>query len=227
MPASPVLTIDQFLARIEKVRTSAGVAQRVLRLIENQDFNVQQVVGILETDPALATQILRLVNSSYFGLPRRVANLQQAVCLLGAHTLRLSLLNYGVLQCLAKTLPSPRRDEFLRHSLTVATVAEKLVRQQGDGSPEEAYCTGLIADVGVLAFAQIDPARYEDIFLNNALRNELLGAEQACFGFDHATLGARLLRHWHLPEAMAAAVAVHHELPQGPMTEATPLQVAG
>lgn len=218
--------MDELLAKTPRIRTSAGVAQRVLRLVENPDFDVQQVVRILETDPALATQILRLVNSSYFGLPRRVASLQQAICLLGVHTLRLALLNYGVLQCLSQSLPGPRRDEFLRHSLTVATVAEKLVKQQGDAGADEAYCAGLVVDIGVLAFAQAARARYEPLLLNHPMGVELLEAERDCFGFDHAQLGARMLTHWNLPEAIVDAVAKHHEHPRGPVTSVTPIQIA-
>lgn len=219
-------SIDTFVTRIEKLRTSAGVAQRVLRLVDSPDFNVHQVVCLLETDPALAAQILRLVNSSYFGLPRKVASLHQAVCLLGVHTLRLTLLNHGVLQCLARNLPAPRREDFLRNSLTVATVAEKLVHRQGLGNPDEAYCAGLIVDVGALAFAQVAAEQYEPLFMSHSISPALAAAEQDCFGFDHAALGAKLLQQWKLPESIVTAVARHHEFPRGALKDETAIQIA-
>src|SRR5690349_5997522 len=90
--------LPQILTRLERLRSSAGVAQRVLQLIDNPEFDTLQVVTLLESDPALAAQILKLVNSAFFGLPRQVASLRQAVLCLGTHTLRLALLNLGVLQ---------------------------------------------------------------------------------------------------------------------------------
>ncbi len=226
MAANNAPSMEELLAKTAKIRTSAGVAQRVLRLVEDPAFSVAEVVRVLETDPALATQILCLVNSSYFGLPRKVGSLQQAICLLGVHTLRLALLNYGVLQCLGQTLPGPRRDELLRHSLTVATVAERLVKRHEQRGAEEAYCAGLVVDVGMLALAQSARPHYEPLLINHAPGAELIDAERDYFGFDHAEFGARLLAQWNLPEEFVLAAAKHHDVPRGPATTTTPIQIA-
>jgi HD-like signal output (HDOD) protein len=205
---------DRILAQVERVRTSAGVAHRVLRLIDDPDFETQQVVALLETDTALATQILQLVNSSYFGLPRQVASLRQAVICLGPRTLRLALLNYGVLQCLATGLPPDLREELLRHSLTAALVAETLLKRRDAEHADEAYCAGLIMDVGILAMLQAKLPNYRELLLDLRLAPKLAGAERDAYGFDHAQLGARLLTHWNLPPGIIDAVARHHEPPR-------------
>lgn len=202
--------MDRLVQRVGKVRPSVGVAQRVLRLLENREYEVHDVVSLLETDPALTIQILKLVNSSYFGLPQRIASVQHAVCCLGSHTLRLCLLNYGVLQCLSSGLPEARREAFLRHSLTVAIVADKLVRFRGTGNPDEAYCAGLIVDVGALALAQAIPEQYEPLLAQHVMGSELIAAEVATLGFDHAQFGARLLSAWGLRADVCAAVERHH-----------------
>jgi HD-like signal output (HDOD) protein len=212
MPAT-VSRIEAVIKKLDRLRTSAGVAQRVLQLMENPEFDVNQVVRLLEGDPALASQILKLVNSSYFGLSRKVASLRQAVACLGTHTLRLALLNYGVLQCMVSAMPPARREEFLRHSLTVAVVAEKLSRIHQLEQPDEAYCAGLIIDIGVLALLEAERQAYVPLLEKSAFDRHLAQAEQSLLGFDHAELGARLLDAWKLPAAVSAAVASHHHMP--------------
>lgn len=217
---------QRILDNIERVRTTVGVAQRVLQMLDDPEFEMHRVVSVLETDPALATQILKLVNSSYFGLSRRIATLQHAVSCLGAHTLRLALLNYGVLQCMAQILPVSHREVFLRRSLTMAVVADKLVRFAGQGDADEAYCAGLIADIGSLALAQAEPKRYLQLLAEAGSDQELLAAERETFGVDHANLGGRLLRQWNLPDAIVEAVSAHHASLCAEETPTLPVQVA-
>jgi HD-like signal output (HDOD) protein len=210
---APQARIQTVIKKLDRLRTSAGVAQRVLQLMENPEFDGNQVVRLLESDPALAAQILKLVNSSYFGLSRKVASLRQAVACLGTHTLRLALLNFGVLQCMVGTMPAARREVFLRHSLTVAVVADKLSRIHQLEQPGEAYCAGLIVDIGVLALLEAEREAYLPLLENSAFDQHLAESERALFGFDHAELGARLIEAWKLPLSMSTAVAAHHLTP--------------
>jgi HD-like signal output (HDOD) protein len=202
---------QQILCRLERLRSSASVAQRVLQIIDNPDFDTQEVVALLESDPAMAAQILKLVNSAYFGLPRQVASLRQAVLCLGTHTLRLVLLNFGVLQGMAKGLTPQQREQFLRHSLTTALLAQKFQVLRGSDDGDAAYCAGLMADVGILALLQVEPKRYRPLLTSQHFNADLCDAEEEAFGFNHAQLGARLLQHWNLPEAIVSAVEQHHQ----------------
>ncbi len=203
--------LPQILTRLERLRSSAGVAQRVLQLIDNPEFDTQQVVTLLESDPALAAQILKLVNSAFFGLPRQVASLRQAVLCLGTHTLRLALLNLGVLQGMSTGMTPPQREQFLRHALTTALLAQNLQRLRGSDDADTAYCAGLMADVGVLALLQVETKRYQALLADQRFDGELAHAEEQVFGFNHAELGARLLQRWNLPQAIVSAVAQHHQ----------------
>lgn len=203
--------LQQILVRLERLRSSAGVAQRVLQLIDNPDFDTQQVVALLESDPALAAQILKLVNSAFFCLPRQVASLRQAVLCLGTHTLRLALLNLGVLQGMSTGLTPSQREQFLRHALTTALIAQNLQRRRGSDDADTAYCAGLMADVGVLALLQVETKRYQAVLATQRFDAELIAAEEQVFGFQHAQLGARLLRRWNLPGAIVNAVEQHHQ----------------
>lgn len=206
-------TLPEIVDNLSQVHTSVSTAQRVLRLLQRADLDMRAVVTLLESDPALATQILRLVNSSYFGCPQKISRIQQAISVLGARTLRLTLLNYGIMQGLAKTVSPQLRERFFRDSLTTAVVAERLARLSGDCNPDDAYCAGLIADIGSLALLQFDSARYQDLYSAAGTGADLLREEHATYRFSHAQLGAKLLESWNLPQELIDAALRHHELP--------------
>ena len=104
----------------------------------------------------------------------------------------------------------------------MATVSSHFATAQKKTSMEDCYTGGLLADTGVLVFAQIHTDEYRELFESVDHGPELLKLEQQQFGCDHAVLGARLLACWELPETLVAAVMHHHE----DREEASPLEAA-
>ncbi|MBC7351327.1 MAG: HDOD domain-containing protein [Thermogutta sp.] len=202
---------EQLLDKLEELHASPGVAWRAVQILKDPDYDVYEVESLLESDPGLSASILRLVNSSAFGLPRNVTNLRQAITLLGARSLRLAVLSFGLVNRLTRGTPSEVFDDFWRRALTTAVVAGKLARREKAANPEDAYCAGLLAEIGVLVFCQVDTRNYLRLYLKHRHCEHLPAAEQEHYGFDHATLGACLLNRWGLPNPLPMAAAHHHQ----------------
>lgn len=210
--SASVPSLDAYLNKLEKLHSSPGVAWRILQLVRHDDFDVADVASLLESDPALTASILRLVNSSAFGLAHKVTNLRHAITFLGAKSLRLAVLSFNIVTRLTKGVPAQVCDDFWRRALTQAAAASQLCRQHRSAGADEAYCAGLLADIGVLAFCQADTQNYPRLYQSTRHGQDLVLTEKSHYGFDHAILGQRLMEKWGLPQCLARLIGRHHDL---------------
>jgi HD-like signal output (HDOD) protein len=205
-----IRAMDELIDQIEELHSSPTVALKVFNLLKTPDFHMPELGKCLEADPALAAAILRLVNSSRFGLSRSISSLGQAVTLLGARSIRLAVLGFGLVDRLTRGKPAEVCQDYWRRALTMAAAASRLCSGSKTVRPDEAYTAGLLADSGVLLFAQVQSDQYVSLYEEHDHGPELIAAEREHSGFDHAALGARLLARWSLPEVLTKAVKSHH-----------------
>ena len=210
-------TIDQFLDRLDKLHSSPTVALRVLELTRDPDFEMIEMVGCLEHDPALAASILRLVNSSYYGLSQEVTSLQHALAYLGRRSLRLTVLSFGLVKSFVSGAPAQFHQAYWKRSLTMAAAARTCAEMAGELDADSAFAAGLLADLGMLAVAQLETDVYMQLPAESDHLVELVEWEREALGFDHMAVTQRLLSRWQLPESLIEAVANHHTyLPGAP-----------
>lgn len=203
----PADTLDRLVANAGQLFSLPAVAVRVLELADSPTFGAHALKECLEHDPALATKVLRVVNSSLFGLTRSVSDLNQALALLGTKPLKMLVLGFSLPGELFSGIAADALARYWRHTLIKAVAARELAetiwRQPGD----EAFLAGLLQDLGMLLLSQQlgEPyARFVDRVA--AEGRDLLAIERRTLGFDHTTLTARLLEHWQLPANLVAAV---------------------
>lgn len=202
------------------LRPLPRVACELLALSNDSSVSLQRIVDLIEFDPVLAVRILRLANSTFFGLRRRVATIKDAVVVLGVQGVR----NIAVGVAL---LPDPGTNEyfglklstrsglchyaFLDHALAVAIAARRIATQIASKNAEEAFLAGLIHDLGKLFLAAIDPGAYRQTLREAAERHcDPVLVERELFGSDHAEISARLCELWNLPPALARIIRAHH-----------------
>jgi HD-like signal output (HDOD) protein len=206
-----VSPIDRLLGAVDELHSSPAIVYRIVQALQDPDFDVVQVERLLDADPALATAVLRLVNSSAFGLRNKVGSLRQAIAFLGARSLRLVALSFGLVSRLTKGAPAAVCADYWRRALTIAAGAARLGAADRTARRDEAYSAGLLADLGVLVLTQVETARYAPLYQQHVHGPELVAAEEEKFGAGHPQVGERLLRRWNLPEAITDAVAQHHD----------------
>lgn len=204
-PATNVL--QQFVERARALYSLPRVAAQVLELTSQPQVDTRAIKECLENDPALVAKILRVVNSSLFGLSRPVSDLNQALALLGTQPLKMLVLGFSLPRELWSGLEAEVLARYWRRSLVKAVAAREISERVWISPGDEAFIAGLLQDVGMLALIQDlgDPyARFLDRVRSEG--GDLAALEAASLGFTHERLSARLFAHWGLPESLVRAV---------------------
>jgi len=210
MRSQDTLTVDSLISQAQQLHSPPEVACSLLRLTRNEDFDIQEVVECIERDPALTARILKIVNSSRYGLRERVTSVSRAFAYLGCRTVRVLALTFSIVDTFTRGLGKRFYSVFWLRALTTATVTTRLAKRLETFDARDAYTCGLLADIGVLLLAQVQGKEYTTLYQDNPLCDDLAAAELATLGFDHSAIGARLLTQWGFPSTLSAVVADHH-----------------
>jgi len=196
------------VAKAHGVRASVS-AQRLLEILGNPDVTLGELSRAIEVDSSLAARVLRVVNSSAYGLRVRVRKISVAVTLLGLKRLNEIATAAAVLDWFEQD--SQRVPEIFRHSSATASLARHIATRAGL-PPEEMYTCGLLHDYGKLIMLQADGESYARLLGAAAGDDdEVCARERAAHGYDHAILGARMLAEWNLPEPLPSVISLHHQ----------------
>ena len=225
------LLIDENLTRlvsgVESLPSVPSTYQRVMDELQQPESSLQAVGEHIDRDVAMSAKILKLVNSSFFGLPRPVSTPAQAASLLGVDTVKALVLSIGVFSQFEQSpLPGFSLDGITQHSFVVADIARRIAETQSQDKQVQAdsYLAGLLHDVGKLILAQNLPQEF-GAALERSERTGLPSSkvEQEGIGASHAQIGAYLLGIWGLSDSIVEAVAFHHEPSLFPTDDFAPL----
>ncbi len=207
------MTPKSLVRSIHTLFSLPDVVIRVNRLIGEPNTRTADLAQAVLSDPGLATRLLRLVNSAYYGPRRRVETVSHAIILLGQRELR-DLMMGTVAVELFQGLPPERvnMDRFWLHSVRCGIAARGLAQRQRLREGERFFIAGLLHGVGKLIFYSQYPERYREV-LERAGDDERarVAAERQVFGFTYAELSAELLKSWRLLEHLHPAIAYHLE----------------
>lgn len=199
--------LESILAKAESLYSLPAVAMEVLKLTESDRVDTRALKECIERDPALVAKLLRVVNSSLFGLSSKVENLTQALALLGIKPLKLLVLGFS--------LPGPMLDDidcqqlklYWRTSLVRAVAARQLVETQWNSPGDDAFLVALLQDLGKLVLlAQLGSPYAHFLQHVEEEQEDLVELEHRSLGFDHRQLTVALMLKWHLPEMYPTAI---------------------
>ncbi len=195
------------IAKAHGVRASVS-AQKLLAILSNPNVTLREVTRTIEVDSSLAARVLRVVNSSAYGLRVRVRKISVAVTLLGSKRLGEIATAAAVLDWFEQE--SQAVPEVFRHSSATAALARHVATRAGVPA-EEMYTCGLLHDYGRLILLQTGDASYARLVDDATDDDDVCAGERAAYGFDHAVLGARMLAEWKLPAPLPDVIALHHQ----------------
>jgi HD-like signal output (HDOD) protein len=204
------------IEQIENLPTLPEVANKLLKIINDPTTTAVDVANLISRDLSLTSKVLRLANSAFYGIPRTVTTVQNAVVILGLKVINTMVFSITVV----KMFPGDGRNElfsrkkFWAHSLACAVIARQLalrMRKFTLFDPEECFCAGLIHDIGRVVLDQY----FHDEFLKAIQKSiqskiSLLQAEQEVFGFSHTDVGDWLTSRWELPQDIRVPIVYHH-----------------
>ncbi len=209
----PSVPLEALLARIEKIRPLPGIARRVVELVDDDAASVDKIQAEILKDQVITARLLKLCNSAYYGFPRKIGAVSEAVVLLGFKAVRSLVLSLGLKEIIQAPLEgySMAGGELWRHSLACALIARRIGQISGYADVERAYTAGLLHDIGKVVLDQFVRAEFGEIAGRaGSGRIAFSQAERDILGFDHTQVGGMLLEHWRLPAPLVEAVSLHH-----------------
>ena len=201
------------LDRIEDLPSLTPVVASVMKLIET-DGQAEAVGELLAADAALASRILRVVNSAYYGLPHQVSSISRAVVMLGFDTIQTLVLSASVVEVMiggGEALEDLHR--VWERSLFAAVSARKLARHLGRGGHEESFMAALMMDIGMLVQLKLHGSEYARVIASELHEGvDIVVSEVQAYDVSHERLGAALLRKWGIPDLLTKSILYHHDL---------------
>lgn len=207
--------IGKIFERVTELSTLPEVTQRILALTEDPSSSAKDLNDVLKHDMALSAKLLRVVNSAFYGLPGRVADLDRAIVLLGFQAVR----NLAVAATMAAMFRRPGPEirgftarDLWRHSVATAVAARCIVNTVGLRSlREEAFLAGIIHDIGVLVEYQYASTQFALVLERLSKGGTLLTqAENDVLELGHQEIGQALAERWKFPKNMQLVAGYHH-----------------
>jgi HD-like signal output (HDOD) protein len=205
--------VEQIAARATALYSRPTVALEIVRLASEPQVDTRAIKECIEQDPALTGKILRVVNSSFFGLRVEVADLGQALTLLGIKPLKLLALGFSLPDDMFAEVAAEQLEWYWMNTLTRAVAARLLCTELWDQDGDEALVAGLMQDIGILALLREFGEPYAKLLAGvMAQRADLAALERDSLGFDHLELSAALMRQWNLPSRLIEAIAAPKQI---------------
>ncbi|MCB9365983.1 MAG: HDOD domain-containing protein [Calditrichaeota bacterium] len=208
---------EELLAQLREIKTLPTLpdtATKVIQMSQDPDVSPSELALTVEKDPSIATRLLKLVNSPYFGVRGSVTSIQQALVFLGVSNLRNLVLSSSVMDLFSQDgeVGSFSRKQLWIHSMATAVVAREIAKHTRSADPEVAFTAGLIHDVGKVVIDRHFHEEFERIVaLMETYQVPMMDAETAVIGLTHAEIGMYLAERWSLPLVLQEAVGFHHD----------------
>lgn len=189
-------------------------AIRLLELSQDPENGPAEFAVPIEADPGLAGQVLRFVNSSYFGFSREISSVKLAITLVGIRTIK----NFALWSAVFSLMPNPKCGPFdlkslWQDSLRRGLFARALGKLLGLRDAEDLFAAALLQDMAIPLLAKELPAQYKELLEGReAGRVRLSELEMEAFGWTHAQAAAVMARSWNLPEEFAALIEDHVDI---------------
>lgn len=211
MSSSYLLTHEHVRGRLNQLPSLPSVVAELLHSIGNEDADIDKIARQIAKDQGLSARVLRVANSSFYGLQKQVTSINDAVVVLGFRAVRSMVLAVSVSATFrVENCPGFEMQAYLRHGVATALAARSLASIVGQ-NPEFAFTAGLLHDIGQLVLAANFPTQYAEALAYRSKHDcPLIVAERDILGLDHTVVGGLLAEAWHFPEMLRSAVVEHH-----------------
>jgi len=185
---------------------------RIMDVLKSNTSSVSAIAEVIAKDPSLSARLLKLVNSAFYGFPSKVDTIPRAVMIIGVA--ELSMLAAGVSTIQAFTgIPEElvNMREFWKHSIACGVLARNIARRKAGLSPERLFVGGLLHDIGRLVmYKRLPRASTQALLFSRFNGLPFFEAEKDVLGFEHARIGAMLMKEWKFPSSLSNMVKFHH-----------------
>jgi putative nucleotidyltransferase with HDIG domain len=205
--------VGKIIEGIRNLQPMPQVANKVLAFAQDPKSSMSKLAEIITYDQILTANLLKTCNSSYFGLPRKIDSVHQAIVYMGMDQVVDLVLMSGGADNLKRRQEGYDLDEgeLWRYSVASALIARDLAERQGLSSSHLIFTAGLLKDIGKVVLSQYVADSFQKIqFLVSEHDYSFREAEKAVIGIDHAELGGVVAEKWGFSPQMVEIIRNHH-----------------
>lgn len=198
---------------IEDLQPVPQIALGIAGMITDDECDISVIAREIRKDQVLSANVLRLCNSSFLGVPRKIESIDQAIVFLGDKALLQLIITAETQRLLTGSDKgySLTRGGLFYHALATARLSERLSRRIANIMPDLAYTAGLLHDIGKVVLdqymADVQPLFYR---MMKEHGEDSSAIEQKIFGIDHNQAGLLLAESWSLPQVIKDVALFHH-----------------
>ncbi|MFN0132078.1 MAG: HDOD domain-containing protein [Phycisphaerales bacterium] len=211
--------VAEAIKEISHIATLPEITLKIVELVEDPKSTAQHLHKVIANDPALCARILKVVNSSFYGLPGQIGSINRAIVMLGLNAVK----NIAIAASLAKLFrggdltPTFSARTLWLHSVTVAACAKMTADKLGFAAADEAFLSGLMHDIGMMVEMQYDRNKLIEAVQKlgpcegGVPGGSLMTCEDEIFGANHQQFGSGLCKKWKFPNSFGLVTGNHHE----------------
>ena len=217
--------LERIVSTLGELPASPAIVSTVMGLTSNPDSKVVDISKVLSVDQSLTAKVLKLSNSSFYGRPKAVKTLQDAILLLGFFTVRSIVIATSAHTMYTKEASSGPQEKLWQHSLATAVAARQIAQRIRHPAKDEVFIAALLHDIGKLVLLQKLTEKYLEIVTEvEDTGGRFIDVEADRLGFTHCEVAAILLDHWQFPQSLKEAVLDHHD--PAPAQDDEPLPIS-
>lgn len=204
----------KIMMKINELPLLPSVTSRIVELTEDPKTTTVQLSDVISQDQVLVSKALKMVNSAYYGLPRKIASVTEAVTILGLETLRTLVIGASVYSTINQISQKNgfKQESLWRHSAASAAAARILSIKLGIEQKEHAFVAGLLHDIGKIIILSFMPEDYHNIIKTSKSNNKsLYEVEREVLNFTHTDVGNIVAQKWSFPGMLVDTIGNHHD----------------
>ena len=212
-------TFFKTLDNVDDIPTLPSILMEVNRLMQDDEASIRNISAVLEKDQGMTTEILKLVNSSFYGFKSMIRDIPHAVVILGFNAVRNALMSVSIIKTFSGRQGAEGFDivDFWRHGISVAVVSRFLAERTQLVQPDDCFVAGLLHDIGKLVLCQYFTPEFLKVWKAAQEKGiSIYEAEKELLPVNHARVGGYLVEKWQFPASLVEAIRFHHSPPKNP-----------
>lgn len=199
--------IKDFVTKINNMPAMPNIIVKALSIIKNETTGVNDLVQLISCDQALTTEVLKIVNSAYYGFSQQITSMSKALPLLGMAQIK----NIILAVAMKSMITTQGGKDLWRHCIKVAIGCEMMASTLKIIDSSDAFVIGFLHDLGKMIMNLRNSKIYAKVQEATAKGVNILQAENMLIGCNHAEVGALLAKRWQLPVAVTNCIKYHHQ----------------
>lgn len=208
------MNLLEYIKNNQQIATLPTVATKILKMIRSDNFNINEISHVVESDPGLTLKLIKVANSPLYGLRTQITSVNHAIMTLGLNKLTnivLSISLYSKFLANKQGEFAHLMDMYWQHSAATGAVSKHLCQILKQNYKEMEFLGGLLHDIGKLTMLQYDTKKFAEaihLIENNDVRD--VDVEKQLFGLNHLEIGRELAIQWQLPKELIEIIALHN-----------------